>query len=161
MILLLFLITINSSLSSPKSVTRNGMTVEWTFINKQEVKFKLTTPTRGWAAIGLNVENSLVGSNLIMAAATCDSGIVSDRFVLALGNHKAVEELNISSQVKLSSATENNTGTTIEFTLNTKKSDAYHYALRAGDTLYLTMAYAHEDDFQHHSAMRTALSIIL
>lgn len=158
MLSLLFLL-LQVTLPIDHSVSKSGMTVEWTYLDKNHVKFNVSSPSSGWVAIGLNTEERLVGSNLIMTAASPNGGIISDRFIVGFGNHQAVEDLGAKSQVELLSAQNSNGGTTVEFILTTVAQDAYHFNLDKGETYYLTLAYSHDNDFMHHSAMRTSLEI--
>lgn len=152
---------LQSDYSQDKSIHKNGMTVEWQFVDENMVQFRLSTPSFGWSAIGINTQDGLVGSNLIMASIKDDLTTISDRYVVALGNHQAMSELGAESKVVLIDAQESDSGTEIIFQLDTRGDDGYHYELQEGKPIYLTMAYSREDDFGHHSAMRTSTKIIL
>ncbi len=143
------------------SISKNGMTVQWEFVDEDKIKFTLKTPSTGWAAIGLNTKNSLVGSNLIMATASDRGSVISDRFVVGFGNHQSMKALGVSSKVELLSASVENGKTTIIFEMETEAEDKYHFQLRKGQKIHMTIAYSQEDDFNHHSAMRTSVEIIL
>jgi len=157
--ILLILISLMSNLSNP--VTKNGMTVGWEFVDNTHIKFKLQAPADGWIAIGLNPKNQLVGSNLIMVSVTKEEQIISDRYVVGFGDHKSMSQLGGRSAVNLSNASNQNNVTKVEFIIETEPKDKYHFTLKPGKKIHLTMAFSNSDDFMHHSAMRTSVEIIL
>ncbi len=161
MILALTFILLQIVTPTNNSITKNGMTVEWTFKDENQINFKLTSPSNGWVAIGLNTKKQLVGSNLIMVGVSEKHEVISDRYIISIGNHQSIEDLGGKASTQLLSAKNDNGGTTVEFTLSTKATDAYHLNLEKGKKIHLIMAYSHDDDFMHHSAMRTSLEIIL
>lgn len=120
----------------------------------------MKSPQNGWVAIGINTEDNLIHSNLIMGSINHGKPILSDRHVISLGNHKSMEELFAHSQTELIFHSEEN-GTLIQFSIPNNSIDNYHYNLIKGNTYYLVMAYSMEDDFSHHSIMRTTVKIIL
>ncbi|GLR17295.1 hypothetical protein GCM10007940_19100 [Portibacter lacus] len=151
---------LNTGVSYNNIISKNGMTVEWIFLDEKNIKFKVTSPEKGWVAIGLNTENELVGSNLIMAAVSDKQNLISDRYIVDFGDHQSVVSLGAESQVELISAVEGKKGTVVEFILKTKTLDEYHFNIARKQKFYLVMAYSREDDFSHHSAMRTSVEII-
>lgn len=161
MIIIILFALLQSYYPQDKSIHKNGMTVQWQLVDEHTMQFKLSAPSYGWVAIGLNPQDRLVGSNLIMASIRDELTTISDRYVVALGNHQAMSELGVESKVILIDAQESDSGTEIIFQLDTRGDDAYHYELQEGKPIYLTMAYSREDDFGHHSAMRTSTKIIL
>ena len=152
--------TFNLSEMEPKQVSKNGMTVKWIVLDNY-IQFTLQSPKHGWVAIGINEEATLINSNLIMANVENNSPRISDRFVVSLGNHKAVTDLGGEKCVALINGNQSSEGTSITFNIKKHSGDNFHYQLREGQAYYLTMAYSLADDFQHHSIMRTATKIIL
>lgn len=141
-------------------IEKNGMKICWK-VEREEVHFKVFAPTQGWVAIGLNEQNKLVGSNLIMGAVDGDKVAVSDRYIVGFGDHRAVEKLDGISHLSNMDGIENSFGTTIEFSIKRQALDAYHYDLKTGKSLHLLIAYSIADEFEHHSRMRTSVSIVL
>lgn len=161
MIALLLAMLLQIPSANQNTISKNGMTVQWEFIDTNKIQFKVNTPSSGWAAIGINTENKLVGSNLIMASVSDFGNVISDRFVVGFGNHQSMRQLGVDSKIKLLSAKENKSGTEVIFEMASKATDNYHFNLQKGTTIFLTIAYSHDDDFMHHSAMRTIVQIIL
>lgn len=143
-----------------RSVTAQGMAVQWRVVENQ-LAVTVYAPTRGWVAIGFNTQDQLMGTNLIMGAVADGRTIVDDRYILKPGEHKSIRELG--GQYALSNAfgVENEGGTTVFFTLSLHSSDSWHHTLEEGKEYVLLMAYSQEDDFRHHSHMRTSVRITL
>ncbi len=137
-----------------------GMSVQWSFKNKKLI-FQTRTNTLGWVAIGINEEEELVGSNLITLSINEGQPIISDRYILGHGNHKAIEELDGQSHVTLNHSKKSANSVWFEFEVICSPTDPYHFQLRKGKTIYLTMAYSISPDFQHHSLKREIRKIIL
>lgn len=144
------------------TISKNGKGIGWHFAeNGDKIIFDVSSPSHGWVAIGINTENRLVGCNLIMASAADDHGVISDRYVVGLGDHQSMEDLGAVSTARLLSYSESESGTHVTMITDTDTDDQYHHRLRPGDTIYLTIANSHHDDFMHHSAMRTIVKINL
>jgi hypothetical protein len=143
-----------------QQITRNGMSVSW-HIEGGKMHLKLMAPTDGWIAIGFNTNEELAGTNLIMAVVGTDKTTLSDRYIIAAGDHRPVEDLGGKSVVQLASSQEDESGTTVHFSIPLSSSDKFHHTLTVGKTYYLLMAFSQEDDFMHHSIMRTTVKIKL
>ena len=87
-----FLVTIPQDQHYITKVETNGMEVSWKF-NDDYVDFVITAPTKGWIAIGFNEKDQLINSNLIMGKVENGQSILSDRYVVGLGDHRDVESL--------------------------------------------------------------------
>ena len=159
-LLLLIFMTLSTQLLSAKKISHNNMTFEWVFVG-QDIQITLTAPTLGWVACGFNIKSGLKGTNLIMAAVKKGKVAIEDQFVSSPGNHQTILSLGGNNQIDKSSGSETSSQTTVRFHLNTSKTDSYHYKLEKGETYYLLLAYSREDDFDHHSMMRTEVKITL
>lgn len=143
-----------------KSTTVNGMTFQWAF-DKDHLHCKATAPTKGWVAIGFNTQDELSGTNLIMGAVEQDFVTIDDRFIVGPGNHKSIAELGGSEALTLRAGDESSSSTTISFSIHQSVNDQFHHNLVEGKEYYVLLAFSQEDDFQHHSIMRTTIKIKL
>lgn len=143
-----------------KSIHKNGMELKWRIVDKQ-LECIVMAPTKGWIAIGFNPETGLVQTNLIMAMQKAGESIVSDRYIVAVGVHKAVEELGGKTALKNPLCTEKNGQTILQFSISLESIDQYHHQLKEGKIYHILLAYSHHDDFGHHSTMRTSIQIQL
>lgn len=139
-------------------IGKNGMTVAWQ-IEGAQIRIAMTAPTAGWVAIGFNTADELAGTNLLMACVTDGEAVLSDRYIVAPGEHRPVGELGGTPAARLLSGSENERSTQIEFLLPLNAADRWHHTLRVGQTYTLLLAYSLEDDFAHHSIMRTSTTI--
>jgi len=159
---LIFLVTKCSSqtLLMMKHVNKNGMDVSWK-IEEEHLLISVSAPSTGWVAVGFNTTDDLAGTNLIMAAVVGSDVILSDRYILAPGKHNPVAELGGTPAAIVVSGSENPAGTAITFKLPLLAQDKLHFDLSPGRSFHLLMAYSREDDFMHHSVMRTSVEIII
>jgi len=143
-----------------KTVKQNGMEVSW-FIQDNRVYFEMQAPTEGWVAIGLHTKNQLQGTNLIMGSISNQGLKVEDHYIQAVGKHQETKAIGGGNALLDTHGKASKTQTTIAFSLPLQAPDIFHKNLKEGKTYYLLMAYSEEDDFQHHSRMRTTISITL
>jgi DOMON domain len=149
-----------NAVTDMKQVSKNGMTVAWK-VRQDHLVIRMEAPTTGWVAIGFNTRSDLAGTNLIMAAVAAGQTTLSDRYIVAAGDHRSVESLGGTPSTTLLSATETGGRTVVEFALPFRAADHYHIDLKEGLTVSLLMAFSQEDDFGHHSMMRTTIDITL
>ncbi len=143
-----------------KAITVNGMTFQWRF-DKEQLQCRAIALTKGWVAIGFNTKDELSGTNLIMGAVEQDYVTIDDRFIVKPGDHRSIIDLGGSEALVHRSGKEENDVTTISFSIPLSVNDKFHYNLYEGKEYYVLMAFSQEDDFQHHSIMRTTIKIKL
>jgi hypothetical protein len=141
-------------------IGKNGMTVSWK-IEEEHLRIVMTAPATGWVAIGFNTADELAGTNLLMGCVINTEVMLSDRYIVAPGDHRPVSDLGGTPAARLLSGSEDEHATRIEFLLPQKASDPWHHTLQAGQTYTLLLAFSLQDDFAHHSAMRTTTTITL
>lgn len=138
---------------------KNGMLIRWKF-GEQKVFFEISAPGSGWLGIGFNPSSGLSGTNLIMGAVLKDGSVrMSDRHIVAPGEHHSIEEMGGKSVLTDISGVQKGGLTKINFAMPRDFSDKYHFALSAAKRYHLLIAYSREDDFSHHSMMRTEIEI--
>lgn len=143
-----------------KSRERNGMLFRWK-IKGDHLLIQMSSPQQGWVAIGFNTRTGLKGTHLIMGNVDRGNAVVSDRFIVAPGDHRAIETLGGDAWPDEVGGTEDASGTTLNFQLPLNRSDEWHHRLTPGNQYHVLMAFSREDDFQHHSMMRTEITIQL
>ena len=146
--------------ASFKSVSVKGMEFEWN-MEDTLLHCKVVAPTKGWVAVGFHEKDQLAGTNLIMGAVEEDFYKMDDRYIIKPGLHKNVLELGVHEALLNKNVTEKGNSTTMQFSILLEANDSYHHHLIAGKTYYILLAYSLEDDFQHHSIMRTSVKINL
>jgi hypothetical protein len=143
-----------------KTTTVNGMTFQWRF-DKDHLQCRATAPTKGWVAIGFHTKDELRGTNLIMGAVEQGYVTIDDRFIVKPGDHQSIIELGGSEAVVQRTGKEENGTTSISFSIPVSVNDKFHHNLVEGKEYYVLMAFSQEDDFQHHSIMRTTIKLKL
>ncbi len=144
----------------PQKVERNGMLVSWIH-RGDRVYFEMEAPTEGWVTIGFNQDINLAGAYLLMGRIRNGQVEVIPHYVLAPGKYKSFSELKITSSVQDVSGHQSAQETTLDFSLPVTGQHHFERDLTPGCELVMILAFSREDDFQHHSIMRTSLRITM
>lgn len=124
-------------------------------------RITMAAPTHGWVAIGFNEKDEITGAYLIMGQVVNNTVHVVEYYTSAPGKYAPISTHNEAPSLKWCKGRESDNGTYIEFKVNTILHSEYIKPLIKGKQYYLIMAYSNEDDFTHHSAMRTSILIQL
>ena len=159
-ILLILMILTNGNGQQPSEIFKNRMKVSWE-IRNERIWFELSAPKQGWVAIGFNAASGLEDTYLLMGAVQDGKTEVLEHYTFSPGDHRSFREIGTVERVDDVSGEENSSGTVVRFSLPTLPDSNYGKTLTKGQQYYLLMAYSREDDFQHHSMMRTSVKITL
>ncbi|MFD2586004.1 DOMON domain-containing protein [Croceitalea marina] len=143
-----------------KVISKNGMEVSWYF-EKDTVHFEMTAPTKGWVAIGFNTHSGTQGTYLIMGNVVKGRPNVVEHYTLSPGNYKTIESLGGVVQLKSISGIEINNSTMLQFSLPKDFTSTHQRKLSENTQYTMLIAYSQQDDFQHHSIMRTSIKVKL
>lgn len=143
-----------------KQIIRNNMTVKWK-IEAEVIHFEMEAPTDGWVAIGFNQTSSLTGTYLLMGRVKNGVAEVVEHYTAKPGSYQPIIQYGVPSQTTHISGTEAEKMTRLKFVIPMAAASKYHKNLLPGTPWTLLMAYSLDDDFQHHSIMRTSLDITL
>jgi DOMON domain len=141
-------------------VTKNGMAVSWEF-KESRVYFEMSAPTDGWAAIGFNDSENTAGNYLVMGNMINNKVTIEEHYTISAGNYKSFHKLNTNASIGNMEGSEIGRTTKLKFSLPQSSTNKYAKDLKKGLEYVLLIAYSQEDDFQHHSIMRTSQKIIL
>ncbi len=143
-----------------EGVQRNGMKVIWEY-RQSRLFFEMTAPTDGWVAIGFNTSEDIIGNYLLMGQVVDGRAKVVEHYTLSPGHYESFSAMRVAASVKDVEGVENERNTTLKFSVPITPANSYAKRLDEGTSYILLLAYSQEDDFQHHSMMRTALRIQL
>lgn len=141
-------------------ISKSGMELQWSYIQDQ-IHFKIKAPSDGWLAIGFNPNEGITDSYLLMARVIDGRVEVVEHYTLSPGNYKSLEKLGGQSLVQNQKGWEKESSTEVEFSIPINAQTKYRYDLSPGKEYKLILAYSREDDFKHHSMMRTSTNIKL
>lgn len=141
-------------------VYEKNMKVIWEYKDNR-IYFEMTAPTSGWLAIGFNTTADMTGAYLIMGHLVHNRAEVVEHYTQSPGNYKPFSQLNTPSAVQDITGNEESNQTRLRFSLPIFAQNKYARPLTKGSEYTLTLAYSREDDFQHHSMMRTAIHVKL
>jgi len=117
--------------------------------------------TDGWVAVGFNENSSLIGTYLLMGRVKDGKPEIVEHYTSKPGSYKPIIQYGIASQIKFISGTEAGNFTKLKFSIPVAAASKYHKELLTDSKWTLLMAYSLDDDFQHHSIMRTSVDIKL
>lgn len=143
-----------------KQVSRYDMQVNWKFV-KEKIRFEVSAPTKGWMAIGFNEEPHLKGTYLLMMIMRDGIPTVEEHYTFEHGDYRSFSSENISTSVLEKSGSEFFGRTRITFELPLVPKNQFARNLSEGTYYHMVMAFSRDDDFQHHSMMRTTVRITL
>lgn len=143
-----------------KMVVKNEMKVSW-YYEKERIFIEMSAPTDGWIAIGFNTHLGTKGAYLLMGNVISGQLSVEEHYTLAPGIYKPITTLGARAQVADVNGMGNAVTTLLRFSLPIQSKSKYQKDLKEGARYTMIMAYSQEEDFQHHSMMRTSLEITL
>jgi hypothetical protein len=143
-----------------RTISQNGMKISWTYKNDR-IFFEMEAQTDGWVAIGFNDQEGMAGTYLIMGNVINGKASVVEHYTISAGNYKKFSDLGANNSVKDVQGSENKQHTKLQFSLPIKSSTQYSKDLSHEKEYIFLLAFSQEDDFQHHSIMRTSEEIIL
>tara|TARA_R110000850_G_scaffold84412_3_gene181173 strand:+ start:318 stop:830 length:513 start_codon:yes stop_codon:yes gene_type:complete len=146
--------------SWPNTIQKNGMTVNWKH-QGDRVFFEMSAPTNGWVAIGLNPDEGITGTYLLMGRVVNGKAELVEHYTIAPGNYQPIESLGGEIAVKDIDGEETGNSTTIRFSLPVETGSKYQTPLTQSLEYNMLIAFSRDDDFKHHSMMRTSISIKL
>jgi hypothetical protein len=142
-----------------QQVERGGMSVRW-YVEGGDLFVTMKAPTAGWVAVGFNTQPTLEGSLLILGAVE-DGKVRVEEHIAQPPKHPTRISLGGRSALRRFEAQEQDRETQVSFVLGLSLQDQIAPVLSLGASVYLTLAFSQEDDFQHHSIMRTSVQITL
>ena len=122
---------------------------------------EMSAPTTGWVTIGFNEGSALTGAWLLMGRVRNGIAEVIEHKTLKPGDYRPIAALGGTTSVAEVQGAESGTTTTLRFSIPVQAAGKHQKTLAKDTTYTLIMAYSREDDFQHHSTMRTSKSITL
>jgi hypothetical protein len=143
-----------------QTIAQGGMTVTWHHQNER-IYFEMTAPTEGWVAIGFNFSDDITDTYLLMGNVVTNTPTVAEYYTVSTGNYKPITAFAVPPQVQHVTGLEGKNNTQLNFSVPVKAISKYQKDLLPGMEYVLHIAYSREDDFQHHSMMRTAVKIKL
>jgi DOMON domain len=145
--------------SFDRSAANAGVELRWR-VGDGSFHGCMRAATTGWITVGFNTHDGLSGARLVMGR------VVNGRVQVQV--HKAdpprhQHRLNAdgSERVTQVSSSYSNGQTQVCFTMPLKAQDAQDIGLVAGQVVYLILAWSHEADFDHHSAQRGSVRVVL
>ena len=121
----------------------------------------LSAPGNGWLAVGFNDARRLDGTRFVIAA-VADAPPRAEVHIALPPDHRTVEALtgSPSGLANLAGRFENGRSV-LSFSLPHRTADRYARDLSPGRSTHLMLAWSHAPDFDHHSAWREHIDVVL
>ncbi|MEL6671841.1 MAG: DOMON domain-containing protein [Bacteroidota bacterium] len=141
-------------------IRHGGMELRWK-ISEQQLHCELEAPTQGWMAIGFNPERGLAGTHMIMTRVKNGQAEAEEYAIVKAGDYRPLSSRGMKSLLRGVSGWEKQQRSMVRFSLPLNHADRFRHALAQGTEFRLLMAFSRDDDFAHHSMMRTEVAIKL
>lgn len=142
------------------SISKNKMKVIWQYKNDR-IHFEMSAPTDGWVTIGFNATSGTKGAYLLMGNIEKGKPKIVEHYTINPGNYKTISSLGETPQVNDVSGEATPNRSVLKFSVPIKAETQYQKDLSEGKEYTMIIAYSQEDDFQHHSIMRTSIHVKL
>jgi hypothetical protein len=141
--------------------SRLKMEVYWA-IHKDRIYWGMHAPSEGWVAIGLNAEIPLMrGADIIIGYIKENQLFLQDGYANTRTGHQMDTQLGGQDDILEAAGSQNEEGTTIEFSRLLETSDPYDQPIGSGEKKWLLLAYGQHDDFtSYHERMRALIPSI-
>lgn len=160
-ILLSLLITTNLvAQENKRTVEKNGVVITW-YHQNDRIHFEMCAPTRGWVTVGFNESDGVAGAYLLMGRIVAGRAEVVEHYTRAAGDYRPITALGGQPLVDEINGKESAQKTRIQFSIPTHALTTYRKNLSPGKSYFMILAFSREDDFQHHSMMRTSVKVTL
>ncbi|MEZ4317466.1 MAG: DOMON domain-containing protein [Myxococcota bacterium] len=141
------------------SVTAGGVTFDWS-VEEGVLTGRASARAEGWVCVGFNARPQLAGSVLVLGAARPDGTSAVVEHIARPPRHPDRGELGTPGLLE-ATATEVDGTTTVVFRLRLDTGDGLAEGLEVGAFAHLTLAWSRSDDFDHHSAERVLVPVVL
>ena len=148
------------SANGARHITLGDMEFGWRH-DADRLHGDLSAPGTGWLAVGFNDARRLDGTRFVIAA-VADAPPRAEVHIALPPDHKTVESLTGASSGLGDLAGRFEAGRSIlSFSLPHRTADRYSRDLSPGHSTHLMLAWSHAPDFDHHSAWRRHIDVVL
>jgi DOMON domain len=140
-------------------LNKDGMNVRWSIL-ENDINFTMSAPTCGWIAIGLNETSDISHTYFLMGRVRQGIPELVEHYTISPGNYKSFADLGEPVSVTKIKGAETKSSTELSFTIPLIAKSNKARSIDAGKKYFVWLAYSREDDFQHHSMMRTSAEIV-
>ncbi|MEL6182617.1 MAG: DOMON domain-containing protein [Myxococcota bacterium] len=146
-------------------IERRGMRAGW---DRQgdRLDVSLEAPTQGWVLIGFNTEQGLQGARLVFVHVRPQHHAQGEVHRTDLKRypapyHKPRTAIGGTNAITAVRGVEDTKGTRVSFSVPLDSGEPDDVVLRPGASMHVILAWSQSDDTNHHSAMRTAVDMVV
>ncbi len=147
----------------PHFVQRDGMEFGWR-VRGPRLQIVARAPTQGWLVVGFNSKPGLDGARLVfmrVRAGVAECEVHRTDFSYPPPYHQPRTRIGGTNYARVSAGHESSQGTQVSCEIPLVSGEVQDVRLRLDQSTEVILAYSRSDDFEHHSAMRTAVSVRL
>jgi len=142
----------------PRLAAVAGVEFRWALQDGRLLHGCMRARTQGWVTVGFNTRPALDGARLVMGR------VVDGRAQVEVHQAQPPRHARIAGSddaVRVVGGTHEGSFTRLCFVMTLGPIDRSDVTLVAGATTHLVLAWSHERDFDHHSADRGAVDVVL
>ena len=143
-----------------QNISKNGMSISWHHQNDR-IYIEMSAPTDGWVAIGFNTHAGTTGTYLLMGHIINGKANVVEYYTTSPGDYNPITTHGAQAKIQDIEGVEKGKSSTLKFSLPILATSKYQRNLTEGTAYIMLIAYSREDDFKHHSMMRTSVEVKL
>ncbi len=121
---------------------------------------RFSAPTDGWVAVGFNNDRRLKETRFVIGALR-NGRFHAEEHIAVVPTHPTVQSLGLEAGLSDVLGKVTSDQATMAFSLPHVFSDTPNPRLTPGTSSYLMLAWSHETDFEHHSAWRRHIAVVL
>jgi hypothetical protein len=141
------------------SVSAAGVQFSWT-VQGESLHGCMSAATSGWVAVGFNTRTGLQGARLVMGHVVAGRAH-AEVHIAQPPRHLHRQTADGHERVSNVSGRQAGGRTHVCFSMPLKPTDTEDVALLRGAPVHLILAWSHEADFDHHSAQRDSVEMML
>lgn len=123
-----------------QNLTQNGFELQWRTTSSANLEVILSAQTTGWIAVGFGATSAMANANIIIGYVSNGTLNIRDDFGVSQSSHSSDLSLGGTSNILVSSGTEENGATTIQFQIPLNSGDQFDKVLTPGQNISLILA---------------------
>lgn len=123
-----------------QNLNQNGFELQWRTTSSANLEVILSAQTTGWIAVGFGATSAMANANIIIGYVSNGTLNIRDDFGVSQTSHSSDLSLGGTSDIIISSGTEENGSTTIQFQIPLNSTDQFDKVLTPGQNISLILA---------------------
>ncbi len=123
-----------------QNLNQNGFELQWRTTSSANLEVILSAQTTGWIAVGFGASSAMANANIIIGYVSNGTLNIRDDFGVSQTSHSSDLSLGGTNDIIVSSGTEENGATTMQFQIPLNSADQFDKVLTPGQNISLILA---------------------